>query len=171
MTLRRQVERKISVETSHGITKYSENQLSSTVAHAGSTHFWNWKFGSKSDLSAKLSTHMVYITTAKRIKGSEKPIVTFQKKISIFFVGGGGPPLGDCGGQLYMCTVFGSSKTQFSKPLAKGQLSRIGWWEVMNLCGWSIYRGYGQYSLNLLQQTTPGKMVVSSCGFDSALIN
>jgi hypothetical protein len=39
VTLRRQVERKISVETSHGITKYSENQLSSTVAHAGSTHF------------------------------------------------------------------------------------------------------------------------------------
>jgi hypothetical protein len=35
---------------------------------------------------------MVYITTAKRIKGSEKPIVTFQKKISIFLWGGGGVP-------------------------------------------------------------------------------
>ena len=30
------------------------------------------------DFSAKLSTHMVYITTTKRVKQSEKPILTFQ---------------------------------------------------------------------------------------------
>ena len=35
-----------------------------------------------------------------------------------------------------MCTVFGSSKTQFSKPLAKGQLSRID-----NDCGTMVGNG------------------------------
>ena len=34
-----------------------------------------------------------------------------------------------------------------------------------------VYRGYEQYSQNLLQQTTSGEMIVSSCGFDSALID
>ena len=72
--------------------------------------------------------------------------------------------------RFIMCAVFESSKTQFSKPLAKGQLSRIGGREGMNLCGWPI-RGYGQYGLNLLQQTTSGEMIMGSCGFDSALIN
>ena len=120
VTLRRHVERKISVETSHDITKYSENQLSSTVAHEHIWGVWGWGI-----------------------------------RISRFI----------------MCAVFESSKTQFSKPLAKGQLSRIGGWEVMNLCGWSIYRGYEQYGFNLLQQTTSGEMIVSSCGFDSALID
>jgi hypothetical protein len=88
-------------------------------------HFSSIFFPPRRVFGAKLSTHMVYISTTKRVKQSEKPISTFQKKSS-FFVGGGGPSLGDCGGQLYMCTLFGSSKIQFSKPLAKGQLSRIG---------------------------------------------
>ena len=37
---------------------------------------------------------MVYITTAKRIKQSEKPISTFHKKIQVFLWGVGAPHWG-----------------------------------------------------------------------------
>ena len=56
-------------------------------------HFSSIFFPPRRVFGAKLSTHMVYISTAKRIKQSEKPISTFQKK-SKFFCGGWGPPTG-----------------------------------------------------------------------------
>jgi hypothetical protein len=72
---------------------------------------------------------MVYITTTKRVKQSEKPILTFQNFDCSEFVGGGDLGGGGWGiriSRFIMCSVFGSSKIQFSEPLAKGQLSRIG---------------------------------------------
>ena len=60
-------------------------------------HFSSIFFPPRRVFGAKLSTHMVYITTAKRVKGSEKPIVTFQKKTPFLCVRGGGPHWGIVG--------------------------------------------------------------------------
>jgi hypothetical protein len=77
-----------------------------------------------------MSAFIVYITTTKRIKQYEKPHVDYFRILTFhfFFVG---VYLGDGGwgiriNRFIMYTVFGSSKIQFSKSLAKGQLSRIG---------------------------------------------